>query len=116
MFRTITLLSALAASPVTATEFTRVTDADTFRQIVTGKSLTRPLIRLQVSPQGAIEGRGGTQPVSGQWAWKDGYFCRDLTWGQRDLGYNCQEVRTNGRKIRFRSDKGTGDFADFTLR
>lgn len=108
-------LSVVLAAPVAA-EFTKVNDEREFKRIVTGKTLTRPLIRIQVSPEGRISGKGAKWDVSGNWRWKDGYFCRDLEWGGDDLGYNCQEVRIHNRKIRFTSDRGTGDFADFTLR
>ncbi len=43
-------------------------------------------------------------------------FCRDLFWGARDLGYNCQQVDVNGSRIRFTSDRGRGDSAVFRLR
>ncbi len=115
MIRILVACGLFCASPAMA-EFNRITDEQTFKQIIAGKSLTRPLIRLQVAPDGSISGKGGTKPVSGQWQWRNGFFCRDLNWGARELGYNCQEVRTDGRKIRFTSDQGTGDFADFNLR
>ena len=98
-----------------AAEFTKIDDAETFRSVISGKTLSRPFIRLQVSPGGTISGKGLSWPVTGNWTWQDGFFCRDLTWGDSELGYNCQEVRLNGGKIRFRSDRGTGDFADFSL-
>ncbi|WP_171178808.1 dihydrodipicolinate reductase [Ruegeria sp. HKCCD8929] len=117
MWKRISLvwLSTVLAGPAAA-EFTRVSDEGTFRAIVTGKVLTRPLIRLQVSPEGEITGTGGPSDVAGSWTWRDGYFCRDLLWGKRNLGYNCQEVGVNGGKIRFTSDRGSGDYADFRLR
>ncbi len=93
-----------------------VQDADSFRTLISGKVLTRPLVRLTVSPEGRIDGMGAAWAVEGEWRWRDGYFCRDLRWGGEDLGYNCQEVRVNGNRIRFTSDRGTGDFADFRLR
>ena len=108
------LLSLAAASPAAA-DFQKIDSEQSFKQLVSGKTLTRPMVRLQVSPQGAISGRGMTWDVTGSWSWQNGYFCRDLAWGGDDLGYNCQEVTVNGRKIRFTSDRGAGDFADFTL-
>lgn len=97
-------------------EFAIVKDRPSFVQLISGKTLSRPLVTLNVSPEGSISGKGASRPVTGQWVWRQGYFCRDLTWGKRDLGYNCQEVRVNGSSIRFRSDKGSGDYADFRLR
>jgi hypothetical protein len=99
-----------------AADFAKVTDRDTFLELVTGKELTRPLVRLQVSEDGEIAGRGAAWDVTGEWTWQSGYFCRDLTWGGDDLGYNCQQVEANGRKIRFIADRGTGRSADFSLR
>ena len=83
---------------------------------MSGKTLTRPLVRLNVADNGTIEGMGARWEITGNWSWKDGFFCRDLNWGGDDIGYNCQEVRTNGKRIRFTSDKGSGDYADFRLR
>lgn len=109
-----TLTCALAL-PALA-DFAKVQNEAQFKQIVAGKTLTRPLVKLQVSPEGTISGKGLRWPVEGSWNWQNGYFCRDLYWGGSELGYNCQEVRVRGGKIRFTSDRGKGDFADFRLR
>ena len=106
---------ALLASPVAA-ELRPVKDRDQFVQLVTGKKLTRPLVELEVTGDGGIRGMGVRWEVTGKWSWQDGFFCRDLNWGGDDLGYNCQEVRYDGRRLRFISDKGAGESADFRLR
>jgi hypothetical protein len=108
-------LAAAIATPAAA-EFTKVNSAAEFNNLVTGKTLRRPLVRIQVRPNGSISGRGVTWDLSGTWTWKDGYFCRSLEWGGDDLGYNCQEVKAFGSKIRFTSDQGSGDSADFSIR
>lgn len=113
-------LCAVVACTVAATaaraDFAKVADEDVFRDLVGGKTLTRPLIRLRVAPDGTISGTGARWTVEGRWSWRDGYFCRDLSWGGSDLGYNCQEVRVNGSRIRFTSDRGAGESAEFRLR
>ncbi|MEX0337725.1 MAG: dihydrodipicolinate reductase [Arenibacterium sp.] len=106
---------AIAASAVHA-DFAKVDDLAEFKSIVSGKTLTRPLIRLEVTPNGDIRGMGARWEVTGNWSWQDGYFCRDLYWGGDALGYNCQEVRVNDNRIRFTSDRGRGDSAVFRLR
>ena len=109
-------LFALSATVGAAqAEFAKIEDVDAFRAAVEGKVLKRPFVTLEVSPGGEISGKGLRWPVTGNWQWQDGYFCRDLYWGESELGYNCQEVRLNGGKIRFRSDRGTGDYADFSI-
>ena len=106
---TISAGSALA-------EFAKVTERDQFVQLVQGRTLSRTLVTLRVTPEGGISGRGAVWDVTGQWSWQDGYFCRDLYWGGDPLGYNCQEVTASGNAIRFTSDRGAGQSADFRLR
>lgn len=113
---TLAALALPLATPAAA-EFSKVQSASEFRSIVSGKTLTRPLVRLTVDPDGGISGKGAAWDVSGSWTWQNGYFCRSLTWGGDDLGYNCQEVQSSAAgKIRFTSDEGKGDSADFSLR
>ena len=109
------LLAAVMAAPAAA-EFRKIGDESTFRSVVEGRTLTRPLIRLQVLPGGRIIGTGGGAEVTGSWDWNGGFFCRDLNWRGKNLGYNCQSVSFNGGKIRFTSDQGQGESADFRLR
>lgn len=118
MFKLTFMAAALAfaaATPALA-ELSKVQSAAEFKSIVGGKTLTRPFVKLRVGVNGAISGRGAAWPVTGKWTWQGGYFCRSLEWGGDDLGYNCQEVKAAGGKIRFTSDQGSGDSADFTLR
>ncbi|MEP2919914.1 dihydrodipicolinate reductase [Sulfitobacter sp.] len=107
--------AAWSATPAFA-EFSKVDSADAFKNIVEGKTLTRPLVKLQVGTNGSISGTGAAWPVTGDWTWEGGYFCRSLEWGGDDLGYNCQEVQAHGDKIRFTSDQGSGDSLEFNLR
>ena len=92
-----------------------VTKAQRFIDLVSGKTLRRPLIWLQVSSNGTISGAGAFQKVTGKWTWQEGYFCRSLRWGGSDLPYNCQQVIIDGDSLRFTSDRGTGDSATFKL-
>ena len=94
----------------------KITTKSQFLQIVQGKQMTLLGIRVAVSPEGQITGRAFGKPVSGKWEWRDGYFCRDLFWGERDFGPNCQEVSLRGSKIRFQSDRGAGQYADLNLK
>lgn len=119
MIRSFVMSVALfAASPALAEGFQTVRDKNTFLSLVTGKSLRLPLwgITLEVKPDGNITGKALGQPVKGAWRWQGSYFCRDLFWGERNLGPNCQEVQVQGRTLRFTSDRGEGMFADLTLR
>ena len=97
-------------------EFEKVADKDAFVRLIAGKELARPFVNLVVTSDGRIEGTGLRWEVNGEWTWQDGYFCRSLFWGGDDLGYNCQEVRAHGERLRFTSDEGTGQSAVFRLK
>jgi hypothetical protein len=107
-------LAAPIATPAAA--FERIVTPAEFTETVVGRELTRFGIRLQVTPTGEIEGRGFGWPVTGEWSWENGLFCRGLDWGGTDIGYNCQAVLRDGNTVRFISDQGQGDYADFRLR
>lgn len=114
--RAAILALALAgiSAPVLA-DYEPIRDQSEFLGVVTQGQLTRMGISLTVSPGGKIDGRAFGRDVSGNWSWEDGYFCRDLFWGEMELGYNCQEVARDGRSVRFTSDKGKGDSASLRL-
>ena len=113
--RLLILIFSLGASSALA-EPKVVTTSDEFIERVTDKTLTRPFITLTVSSDGKIHGKGALSKITGAWLWEDGYFCRNLRWGRRDLKYNCQRVTSDGNKLTFTSDRGAGDSASFTLR
>ncbi len=113
----VTLALALGlATPVGAEGFSQVSEKSTFLSLVDGRKLTRFGIKLDVTRDGQIKGHAFGRDVTGAWRWQAGYFCRDLYWGQTDLGPNCQAVKVQGRTLRFISDRGTGQFADLQLR
>ena len=102
--------------PPAFAEYQQVTSRADFVELVRGRTLTRPLVKIDVLPNGNISGTGASWPVSGKWQWKGEYLCRSLNWGGDDLGYNCQEIKTNGTSVRITSDRGSGKSADFSLR
>lgn len=115
--RTVCLSAALSLVAIVAqADFAKIDSQDAFLSHVTGKTLTRPLVEVRVTQDGRIEGRGSIWDVTGNWSWRDGYFCRDLYWGGDALGYNCQEVRVHEDRVRFTSDRGTGQSAVFRLK
>lgn len=99
-----------------ATEFRVIGNGDEFVQLVRDRDLTRFGIRLQVLPEGEITGRGFGYNITGEWQWQGGYFCRIMAYGGTPIEPNCQQVAVNGSTIRFTSDQGAGEYADFRLR
>jgi hypothetical protein len=114
------LLSALLmAAPAWAEDFAAVKDKTLFLNLVKDRELRIGMygLTLKVLPDGRIEGSALGRDVTGKWSWKDGYFCREMLWGKREIPYNCQLVEAQGESImRFTVDQGRGDSADFRLR
>lgn len=110
-----TFIAVVPASAALA-EFSKIEDQSDFVALIAGKELKRPFVKIEVASDGSISGYGAAWPVTGEWTWSDGFFCRDLFWAGDALGYNCQQVEAAGNRIRFTSDKGAGDSAEFRLR
>jgi hypothetical protein len=109
-------LAVICAGGALAESFNNVRDRDDFIVLVSGKALTRLGVSLKVREDGQIEGRAFGQKVRGAWRWQAGLFCRDLHFGDRDLGQNCQVVQHRGGTLRFISDAGHGNYADLRLK
>lgn len=115
---TAILLATFIATPLPllAESFSPVSKKSDFVALITGKALTRFGISIDLSPGGTIKGRAFGSPVTGAWQWQNGLFCRDLYFGTKDLGPNCQTVKRKGNTLRFTSDAGKGTSADLQLK
>lgn len=116
--RVLYLFIALCLSAPSASALEVVKERAGFLQALAGQDLVIPIYRLRmaVSPEGQISGRAAGWDITGQWDWKDGYFCRSLTWGGTPIPFNCQQVKAGDGKMRFTSDQGKGMTALFRLR
>ena len=111
------LAAGLSSVPAAADAgFRKINSKTEFLEVTQNRAMEILGISVFVTPDGKIGGKAYGRNVSGAWRWQDGYFCRDLFWGERDLGPNCQEVRVDGNRIRFASDRGSGMSAVLTLR
>lgn len=121
MLRSAILLSLalipLLAPPARAEEFTPIREQARFIALTEGRSLRHTAfgIRLSVTPDGGISGQALGTPVTGNWHWRDGFFCRDMAWGARAIPFNCQLVEARGDQLRFTTDQGRGQSARFRL-
>jgi hypothetical protein len=105
--------------PAAADGFEPVKDKDRFLNLVQNRELRIGLYDLSINvlPDGRIAGSALGWDITGEWAWKDGYFCRKMDWSGTPISYNCQLVEAQGaEKLRFTVDQGQGDSATFRLR
>ncbi len=108
-------LMALQAGPGMA-QLVRIETEAKFREVVEGALLTRPLVKLTVTGDGRISGTGAFDDIQGRWQWDGDYFCREMTWGSREIAWDCQTVSAAGDTIRFTAERGAGDSAEFSLK
>ena len=120
MFRVLALVCAFAlASPAAADGYEPVREKDRFLDLVKDRALRIGLydLTLNVMPDGRIAGSAMGWEITGNWAWKNGYFCREMDWSGTKIDYNCQLVEVSAQKsLRFTVDQGRGDSAVFRLR
>lgn len=111
-------LLLLLPLPALADGFEPVHDRATFLQLVEGRELRlgRFGVGLQVLADGRITGTALGWQISGSWAWREGYFCREMAWSGKEIPYNCQLVERRGDELRFTVDRGAGEAAAFQLR
>ena len=117
-FKTLLFASVLFSFPLMSEAQTNewITEEDRFINLIDGKKLKRFLIELSVQTDGTIIGMGAGTDVTGNWNWQHNYFCRSLSWGNRDLGTDCQKVELKDKKLFFTSDQGRGTTAGFSIR
>ena len=119
MVRPVLLLLLALPLPAFADDFQPVKERDRFLDLVENRELRIGLydLSLNVLPDGRIDGSALGWDITGSWAWKDGYFCREMDWSGMEIDYNCQLVEAQGaEKLRFTVDQGRGDSATFRLR
>jgi hypothetical protein len=120
MLRSAALVLTLAtALPAAADGFQPVTEKARFLDLVENRQLRIGLydLSLNLRPDGRIDGSAMGWKITGNWSWKDGYFCREMDWSGTPISYNCQLVEAEGaEKLRFTVDQGKGDSATFRLR
>ena len=111
------IAAMLIALPAAAAAQT-VTDRALFVSLVEGRTLTQRLlgVALRVTGDGRIAGEAMGGTVTGSWSWQDGYFCREMAWGDRVFPLDCQRVDLDGDLVTFTADRGAGDDATLRLR
>ena len=112
----LNLIIFLSMASLVSASGTNITNRSDFENLVSDKKLERFLISLSVFNDGKIKGSAAGRDVTGEWDWVDGFFCRTILWGARELKYNCQLVTFDGKRLRFISDRGQGQSASFALR
>jgi hypothetical protein len=93
------------------TEFTVVTDLDTFKAHFIGPKIMDPEDSANyfvIREDGSIVGNWHGKEMAGDWRWDDQYFCRSLS-APRAAPEDCQEWGFAEGKARLVRNRGAGD-------
>ena len=119
MVRYIAGFLMLLVLPAKADVYAPILYETEFRTLINGKELRYGMfgISLVISADGKITGKAMGSGVTGTWAWREGYFCREMDWSGTAIESNCQLVEARGdQELRFTVDRGEGRSARFKLR
>ena len=86
----------------------RITTEKEFRTIVAGKKLTSKAGYSINHKDGNITGNFRDRELTGTWTWEDGYFCRSVMLGNKDLPDDCQVITVSGDKVTYIRNRGEG--------
>ncbi len=114
MYRILAIV-AVACAPALSNAQTLISDREAFVQAVGGKTLSRPLQRFVLGPDGGISGTASGRDLTGSWNWQDGMFCWDLRWGGQILENDCQQVAVEGSTVYLRKNRGSGQQASYSI-
>ena len=113
MLKKIAAVSMLAItvsqSPATASDFKRVKAKSDFANIFVDRKGVASWGWVASQSDGTIVGKVNGERASGSWEWKNGFWCRTISWGSAEMPYDCQAVfHKNGTGV-FIRNKGQGE-------
>jgi len=88
--------------------FTRISTEDDFRKHVVGKKLMLDDNYFTINKNGTLKGKFGGKSLKGNWAWREGYWCRTLTTHTKNTDCQLWTVNENQHRVTRARGKGKG--------
>ncbi|MDD9724565.1 hypothetical protein PVV74_03755 [Roseovarius sp. SK2] len=115
-FFAITALGvSMLALPASASDFERVETKAEFDRVIVGRKAVASWGWVISQPNGTVVGQVDGEKAAGSWEWKNGFWCRTISFGSKDMPHDCQAVFHKGSTAIFIRDKGQGDQVVLTL-
>ena len=113
-FLTASIVAGVVAGPAFA-EFKKIKTEAQFQKQVVGAKISNNGTWLVLSNDGKLTGKTAKgDKMNGVWKWNQGFFCRNLLIGKKELGSDCQVVAIDGNEVQFTREQGKGDAIVFT--
>jgi hypothetical protein len=100
------LFAMTGASALAGSGFKRITSESELNQLVVGKKMFLDKNYLTIKKNGSLSGEFGGKTLKGNWAWRDGYWCRTLLTHSKDT--DCQVFEIEGNQLRGTRERGNG--------
>ena len=65
---------------------------------------------------GSMTGNINGKPLSGEWTWEKGLFCREGNYGTQKVEPDCQKLEIAGDKLRVTQQNGNGPIVVLDLK
>lgn len=112
----LTLAFILAATPGLAGTLKPIKTESQFRQLVVDRKIVHENgTWFLISGDGKIKGKVGKDKLNGVWQWSGKYFCRNAVLGKKELGSDCQVLKTDGSRLQFNRKKGKEQGETYTI-
>ena len=100
-------LCIVLAAPAAA-DGKRLSTEKQFRELVVDRQLTGDRTSLLYTGDGRMAGASHGKRIEGTWRWVDAALCRKVTWGSRELGYDCLAIFVIGDLVILVRDERRG--------
>jgi len=102
----LTLSAMLATSTLAGSGFKPITTESEFNQLVVGKKMNFNQNFFTIKKNGSLRGNFGGKALKGNWAWREGYWCRTLVTHSKNT--DCQLWEVEGNQFRVTRERGNG--------
>ena len=87
----------------------RIMTEEQFRAALVGKKIDLGSGYAVNHENGTITGEVGGKKLTGKWAWKGKYYCRNARLGGQKLPFDCQVQIISGDEVTIIRNKGKGE-------
>lgn len=103
-----TVFGIILATGATASEFKRIETKAEYLNVVAGKRMVAEWGWVTAAADGNLTGKVNGQAAQGKWDWKNGFWCRTISFGSTNMPRNCQAIFVSGDNLVSIRDKGQG--------
>ncbi|MBV1863307.1 MAG: hypothetical protein KUG74_02635 [Rhodobacteraceae bacterium] len=112
---TALIAASVLASGVEAGSMKWIKKEADFRAMAVDKKITSSFGWVMINSNGKLTGKLTNGRFKGGWNWQKGYYCRNAKVGKKELGFDCQVIKSDGSAIDFIREQGTGKVSSWTI-